>query len=77
MFYTAFCWRAFFFFFFFGVGGGGGVGGGWASEYGFSILGVNAILVYLFIIPLFYYLFIYLFLVKGLFTMKYKHMIFK
>ena len=59
-----------FFFFFWGVGG-------WAREYGFSILGVNALLVYLFIIPLFYYLFIYLFLVKGLFTMKYKHMIFK
>ena len=74
MFYTAFCWRAFFFFFFFGGGGGGGGG---ASEDGFSILGVNAILVYLFIIPLVYYLFIYLFLVKGLFTMKYKHMIFK
>ena len=47
--------------------------GGWAGEYGFSILVVNAILIYLFIISLFYYLFIYLFLVKGLFTIKYRY----
>ena len=31
----------------------------WAGEYSFSILGVNAILIYLFIISLFYCLFIY------------------
>ena len=47
VFYTAFCWRSFF-------GGRGSAG-----EYGFSILAVNAILIYLFIISLFhYYLFI-------------------
>ena len=47
VFYTARCWRFFFFW-------------AWlASEYGFSILGVNAILTYLFIISLFCYLFIH------------------
>ena len=38
VFYTAFCWGSFF--------GGWGRGGGWAGEYGFSMLGVNAILTY-------------------------------
>ena len=44
---TAFCWCLFFFF--------GGRAGWWAGEYGFSILGFNAILIYL----LFHYFMIY------------------
>ena len=44
--------------------------GSQAGEYGFSTLGVDAILIYL----LFYYfLSIYLFSVKSLFTTKYKY----
>ena len=64
VFYTAFCWCSYF-------------GGWWAGEYGFNILRVNTVLIYLFIYLFICYfivlLFIYLFLVKGLFTIKHKY----
>ena len=59
LFYTTFCWGLCF-------------GGWWAGEYGFSILGVNAILIYLFIYFIIL-LFTYSFLVKSLFTIKHKY----